>query len=139
MNPRTNLERAITPISLSQWAALVCRSPGVEAPEVSRRGNYPLTRTCGLWRSVRVTLFKEVYTLPIKAELVKKDEEISRIKTQARDAESQLVIACRSGCRRWRLSSSRKTMKFLGSRRRLETLWASSKKLFQIKTRKFPI
>jgi hypothetical protein len=51
MNPTMDLESAIT-ISLSQWVAL--GSTGVKAPEVASRGNYPLTRTCGLWRSVRV-------------------------------------------------------------------------------------
>ena len=54
MNPTMELERAITPISLSQWTVFECRSAGVAAPEDSRRGNCPLTWTCTLWRNASV-------------------------------------------------------------------------------------
>ena len=66
MNPTMNLERATTPISLSQWAVFECRSAGVAAPEDSRRGNCPLTWTCGGYGVTRA--FKEVYTLPINGQ-----------------------------------------------------------------------
>ena len=54
MNPTMDLERAITPISLSQWAVFECRSAGVAAPEDSRQGKLPLTWTCRLWCRVSV-------------------------------------------------------------------------------------
>ena len=63
-NPTMVLERAITPISLTHWAISECRSAGVAAPEDSRRGNCPLTWTCGGYGVTRA--FKEVYTLPNK-------------------------------------------------------------------------